>query len=102
MNGALLGLYERMKKALKEAGGFDNLSDEQRDLFNNAIDLLMSAKFDHGSTEQAEEAVTAFLDSLSPTSEPIIASLIRVADYLDQNGHKELANKLDAFLKSAV
>jgi len=128
MSKALLGLYERMKKALEEAGGYEKLSDEQRDLFNTAMDQLMAAKFEHVGVEETEETVTAFLDTMSLESEPLpeelgllseesdidadegqlhelpslkteTAALIRAADALDRAGQRELAGELDAILR---
>ncbi len=105
MADVLIDLYGRMKKALADAGGYEALSGEQRDLFNNAADALMGAKFEHLGTEEAQEAVEAFLDALRPDAEPIpglsLASravLIRAADALDKAGQLELAAELDAIL----
>jgi hypothetical protein len=112
MSDALMGLYERMKKALADAGGYEALDDEQRDLFNNATDALMGAKFEHTGMEETEAAVTAFLDAMAPEAEPLpegegegplpeltdTASLIRAADALDRLGQRELAAVLDAIL----
>lgn len=123
MSEKLLGLYARMKKALEAAGGYDGLSDEQRELFNNAVDMLMAAKFEHSRGEGVSDAVTAFLDAMSPESEPLpepepegepdihdelqgryttslrnASVLIRAADALDRAGQRELASQLDAIL----
>jgi hypothetical protein len=109
MSNALMGLYEQMKAALKDVGGYNGLSEEQQDLFNNAVDLLLAAKFEHTGVEQVEEAVTAFLSTMSgsgslPKEESLtgMASLlIRAADALDQANKRELANELDMLLKQA-
>jgi hypothetical protein len=124
MSKTLLGLYERMKKALENAGGYEGLSDEQRELFNNAVDLLMAAKFDQAESEPVLDAVMTFLDAMSPESEPLpepepegetdihdelqgryttslrnASVLIRAADALDRAGQRELVNELDVVLR---
>lgn len=71
MSKALLGLYERIKTVLEGAGGYESLSEEQRDLFNHAVDKLMGAKFEHVGLEETEVAVSAFLDAMSSESEPL-------------------------------
>jgi hypothetical protein len=100
-------MYARMKKALEEAGGYDALDDEQRDLFNNAVDALMAAKFEQDKPEDVLDAVSAFLEALAESEplpeekEPILDTaslLIRAADALDQAGERALANELDALL----
>lgn len=114
MSKALLGLYERIKTVLEAAGGYDSLSEEQRDLFNHAVDKLMGAKFEHVGLEETEVAVSAFLDAMSPESESLpaeepeipefkplidVAVLIRAADALDRAGQSELAGELDGVLR---
>jgi hypothetical protein len=124
MSKALLGLYERIKTVLEEAGGYESLSEEQRDLFNHAVDKLMGAKFEHVGLEETEVAVSAFLDAMSSESEPLpeeplkeepdihdelkgryISSLhnasvlIRASDALDRAGQGELASELDIILR---
>ena len=125
MSETLLGMYARMKKALEEAGGYDALDDEQRDLFNNAVDALMAAKFEHNKPEDVLDAVSAFLEAMSAESEPLPESeplsgeepdihdelqgrytsslrnasvLIRASDALDRAGQRKLADELDAIL----
>jgi hypothetical protein len=112
MSDALTGLYENMKRALEDAGGYEALSEEQRDLFNVAVDALMAAKFEHAGAKEAEAAVTAWLDTMRPEAEPLpeeeegegepitgLASLlIRAADALDRAGERELANQVDTIL----
>jgi hypothetical protein len=129
MSKALLGLYERIKTVLEEAGGYESLSEEQRDLFNHAVDKLMGAKFEHVGLEETEVAVSAFLDAMSSESELLpeeslpeeplkeepdihdelkgryISSLhnasvlIRASDALDRAGQGELASELDIILR---
>ncbi len=110
MSNALIGLYENMKRALEDAGGYEAMSDEQRDLFNAAVDALMAAKFEHAGAEEAEAAVTAWLDAMRPETEPLpeegeepimgLASLlIRAADALDKAGEHKLANEVDGLLR---
>lgn len=115
MSEALLGLYERIKTVLEAAGGYESLSEEQRDLFDYAIDKLMGAKFEHVGMEETKVAVSAFLDAMSSESEPLpteepeapeefkplidVAVLIRAADALDRAGQRELAGELDGVLR---
>jgi len=114
----LMSLYEEMKKVLENAGGYEALDDEQRDLFNKAVDKLMGAKFEHVGMEETETAVRAFLDKMAPETElteeePDIhdelqgrytsslhtaSILIRAADALDKAGLRDLSNEIDALL----
>ena len=126
MSETLLGMYGRIKKALEEAGGYEALDDEQRELFNHAVDKLMAAKFEHIGPEEVLDAVAAFLESASSESEALpkeeeplpeedptteyslsmlrkhranmVVPLIRAADALDRAGQRELASELDAIL----
>lgn len=119
-------MYFAMKEPLMAVGGYGKLDDEQRDLFNAAVDAIMMAKFAEGEPrqeqliEKADKAVTQFLGAMPPVPEerpdelpeelPSRASvidkltssyetvLIRAADALDRAGKRELADELDALL----
>jgi hypothetical protein len=113
-------MYFAMKGPLAAAGGYGELDDEQRGLFDAAIDALMAAKFAEGGPTakemglEADEAVTQFLGAMPPEPEseeseeseeegesPVTrfeSLLIRASDALDRAGQRKLADELDAIL----
>jgi len=120
-------MYLAMKGPLATVGGYGKLDDEQRDLFNVAVDALMAAKFAEGEPHQkkllqeADRAVTQFLGAMPPEPEdeaipdthdelkeqhiPVVkpasyeAILIRAADALDKAGMRKLADEVDSLLR---
>lgn len=100
----LLDLYAKMKKVLSEIGGYEKLSDEQKDLFNIAADKLLEAKFAEGTESFESKAmetklsVEDFLLSIEPQPIINVSSLIQTADILDKIGQEKLANELDIIL----
>lgn len=109
---ALEEMYFAMKAPLSLVGGYGKLSEEQRHLFDEALDALMRAKFAEGQPHQeklvreADAAVTQFLGAMPPVPEeeeeaPISkfeSILIRASDALDRAGQRELSDELDTII----